>query len=95
MNSTRSIKKNEFREIATKTIDKRNRITLGKYLDGCKRVRVYGNRKGEFLLQPVVEIPASELWLYENEEALDSVKKGLKQAKEGKISKLDLEDLQD
>jgi hypothetical protein len=44
-------------------------------------------------LQPVVEIPASEAWLFQNKEAFESVKKGLKDASKGKISKLNLKDL--
>jgi len=40
------------------------------------------------LLKPVVEIPASELWLYQNKEALGNVQNGLKDISEGKISKL-------
>ena len=51
------------------------------------------NDRGEVLLQPVVEIPASEAWLFRNKEAFESVKKGLKDASEGKISKLNLKDL--
>ncbi len=83
----------EFEEIATRTIDDRNRLTLGELPKGSKRVRIYKNDRGEVLLRPVVEIPASEAWLFQNEEALESVKKGLKDASEGKISKLKLKDL--
>jgi len=43
--------------------------------------------------KPVVEIPASELWLFENKEALEGVKKGLKDVAEGRVSKLDLDEL--
>jgi hypothetical protein len=83
----------EFEEVATRTIDERNRLTLGELPEGLKRVRIYKNDRGEVLLQPVIEIPASEAWLFRNEEALESVKKGLKDASEGKISKLNLKDL--
>jgi hypothetical protein len=38
-------------------------------------------------------IPPSEVWLYENKESLESVQIGLKDASEGRISKLDLGDL--
>jgi hypothetical protein len=38
-------------------------------------------------------IPASEAWLFQNEEAFESVKKGIKDASERKISKLNLKDL--
>ncbi len=83
----------EFEEVATRTIDERNRLTLGELPEGLKRVRIYKNDRGEVLLQPVIEIPASEAWLFRNEEALKSVKKGLKDASEGNISKLNLKDL--
>ena len=39
------------------------------------------------------EIPASEAWLFQNEETFESVKKGIKDASERKISKLNLKDL--
>ena len=38
-------------------------------------------------------IPPSESWLYKNKEALKSVRKGLKDASEGRISKLNLKEL--
>ena len=62
-------------------------------MKGSKRVRLYKNDAGELSLQPVVEIPASEAWLFRNEEAMQTVKAGLKDAWEGKISKLNLKDL--
>lgn len=82
----------EFEEIDTRTIDDRNRLTLGELVKGAKRVRLYRNERGEVLLQPVVEIPASEVWLFQNQEALESVKKGLKDISEGKISKVNPEE---
>jgi len=88
MQST-SIKINdEFQEIGTRTIDSRNRLTVGELVQGLKRVRVYKNKLGEILIKPVVEVPASELWLFQNKEAFESVQKGLKEMSEGKISKL-------
>ena len=89
-----SVKINEeFKEIDTRTIDDRNRLTLGELLKGSKRVRLYQNNRGEVLLQPVVEIPASELWLFQNREALEDVRKGLKDVAEGRISKANLDEL--
>lgn len=38
-------------------------------------------------------IPLPERWLYKNKEALKSVRKGLKDASEGRISKLNLNEL--
>jgi hypothetical protein len=83
----------EFKEIDTRTIDERNRLTLGELMRGYKRVRLYKNERGEILLQPVVEVPASELWLYQNRNAMESVIKGIKDASEDKISRLDLGEL--
>ena len=81
----------EFEEIGTKTIDDRNRLTIGDLFKGYKRVRLYKNERGELFLQPTVEIPASELWLFQNKEALKAVRTGLKDASEGKIIKADLD----
>ena len=83
----------EFRAIGTRTIDERKRLTIGELLGDFKRVRLYENDRGEILLQPVVEIPAAELWLFQNRKAFESVQKGLVEASQGKISKLDLEEL--
>ena len=83
--------RDDFQEIGTRTMDERNRLTLGEILKGYKRVRLYKNERGEVLLQPIVEIPASEVWLFQNREAIKSVQRGLKDASEGKITKLDPE----
>jgi len=83
----------DFQEIGTRAIDERNRLTLGGIFKGFKRVRLYKNNRGEVLLQPIVEIPASELWLFQNEEAIESVQRGLKDASDGKITKVDLDEL--
>jgi len=83
----------EFQEIGTRTIDNRNRLTLGGLLRNFKRVLIYKNDLGEVLVRPVVEIPASDLWIFQNKEAFKSVQKGLKDASEGKISKLNPDEL--
>lgn len=83
----------KFQEIGTRTIDDRNRLTLGGLLRNFKRVLIYKNDLGEVLVRPVVEIPASDLWIFQNKEAFKSVQKGLKDASEGKISKLNPDEL--
>ena len=84
-----------FMEIGTRTIDERNRLTVGEILKGCKRIRLYRNDSGEVLLQPIVEIPASELWLFRNPEAINEIREGLGDASQGKISRLDPEELKE
>lgn len=83
----------EFEEMATIGIDGRNRVTLGKIVHGASRFKVYRNSQGDILLRPVIEIPASELWLYKNEKALKSVLKGIDDAAAGRVEPLDLDTL--
>jgi hypothetical protein len=42
------------------------------------------NPLGQLILDPVRAVPASEMWLYENPKALQSVKQGLREVAEGK-----------
>jgi len=54
---------------------------------------VYRNIHGQIILDPQVSIPASEAWLFNNPEALESVRRGLKNASEGMVSKVDVDKL--
>lgn len=83
----------DFEEVGVLSADDRNRITLGKYLKNFKRLKVYQDSRGEILLVPVVEIPASELWLYQNQDAMESLQRGLADAKAGRVVERKLEDL--
>ena len=85
----------EFEEIETRSVDKRNRLTIGEFAEGFNRFRLYKNSVGEILLKPVIEIPASELWLFQNKEAFEDIQKGIKDLSEGKVLKLDIEELQE
>ena len=46
---------------------------------------IYHNRMGQIILDPQVTIPASELWLFENKEALASVDKGMAESMNGQV----------
>lgn len=85
----------DFEEIGSKTVDERHRLVLGglKDLPEIKRVKVYINSQNEILIRPMVEIPASEVWLYKNKKALASVMKGLEEAGKGEVEELDLDSL--
>lgn len=52
---------------------------------------IYVNKLGQIILDPQINVPAYEAWLFNNPEALASVKRGLKDAAQGKISKLDID----
>jgi hypothetical protein len=87
------IEEEKFKEVGTRSIDQRKRITLGKLTKNYKRMRIYVNDKGDILLKPVVEIPADEAWLYEDKEALKEVLEGIEAEKQGKVTKLSIEGL--
>ena len=71
--------------------DAKKRVVLPKALveEGIT-YHIYTNKFGQIVLDPQVTIPASELWLFRNPAALASVKRGLADAAQGKISKVDL-----
>jgi hypothetical protein len=64
--------------------DAKKRLSLGDALQGATAYNIYRNPLGQVVLDPVKTVPAYEMWLYENPEALASVKKGLKESVEGK-----------
>jgi hypothetical protein len=64
--------------------DAKKRLSLGGALLGTTAFNIYRNAVGQFVLDPVKAIPASEAWLFENPAALASVKQGLKESAEGK-----------
>ncbi|MDQ3555218.1 MAG: hypothetical protein M3409_00355 [Gemmatimonadota bacterium] len=59
--------------------DGRGRLTLGSAARDAD-YRVLVNEKGQILLDPVVPIPASEAWLWENPSLRASLERALKQA---------------
>ncbi|MGA2375261.1 MAG: hypothetical protein ABSF72_07055 [Candidatus Sulfotelmatobacter sp.] len=64
--------------------DAKKRLSLGEALGGAKAYNIYRNPLGQIVLDPVKAVPASEMWLYENPQALASVKRGLRESAEGK-----------
>jgi len=67
--------------------DSKGRITLGKLAIGISGFSVEVDMKNRIILEPLVEIPASERWIYADTEALKSVTKGIAQAQKGKLKK--------
>jgi hypothetical protein len=74
--------------------DIKKRIVLPKILvkEGVS-YRIYYNSLGQIILDPQVTIPASEAWLFENHEAIASVRRGLADAANGKVSGIDIDAL--
>lgn len=57
--------------------DAKGRILLGvKFTEGVSSYTLY-KQDGRLILEPNIEMPAKEKWLWDNEAALQKVKKGL------------------
>lgn len=91
---TRRMTIQDFRPVAEVAADSRARIAVGKagVHDG-DRFSVQVNGDGQILLTPLASIPKRELIVWENPELLASVMRGLQQAADGNVSKLDWLDL--
>ena len=86
----------EFIPYHTKVLDSKNRITLGgrlKKLMGkrmsVEAYRIFVGKNGDILLRPTVSILSSEAWVYNNPEVIGRVRKGFKEAREGKTERVD------
>lgn len=68
--------------------DAKGRITLGKLAQGVSSFRARQLENGSIILEPYMEIPAREKWLFDNSDALKAVKIGLEQAATGQTKSL-------
>jgi hypothetical protein len=68
--------------------DSKGRITLGNLAKGVSSFRIHQEADGRIVLEPFAEIPARELWLYKNPEALAMVERGLADSAAGRTSYL-------
>ena len=85
MPATTIIKNTDFELISEfAQPDAKKRLSLGEALRGATAYNIYSNALGQVILDPVKTVPASEMWLYENAQALASVKQGLRESAEGK-----------
>ena len=71
-------------------------IVVKQYItdrEGHKTAVIIDMEEFEKIEELFKAIPPSEAWLYKNSEALESVRMGLKDASEGRTSKLNLNSL--
>ena len=64
--------------------DSKGRIFLGALATGVSSYTVTKDH-GHIILEPNVEIPAKEKWLWENKTALQQVKKGLQDSAKRRV----------
>jgi len=89
------IRDTDFEKVADSVKpDAKRRVVLQKVqIQEGVSYHIYRNSIGQILLDPQVTIPASEIWLFNNPKALASVRRGLSDAAEGRVSKVDLDTL--
>lgn len=89
------IRNTDFKKVADSVKpDAKKRVVLQKVrIPEGITYHVYTNAIGQIILDPQVTIPASEAWLFNNPEALASVKRGLADAAIDKVKKIDLSSL--
>ncbi len=68
--------------------DAKGRIALGALAKGVSSYRIQQGEGGRLVLEPYVEIPAEERWLYKNPVALAMVEQGLRESAEGKTVRM-------
>ena len=72
---------------ARKTVrpDSKGRITLGSLAGGASSFKAYKDEKGRIVLEPQVEVPALEAWLWQSPVAMKAVQRGLRDSAEGNL----------
>lgn len=58
--------------------DAKKRLSIGQAMEDAAAYNIYRNALGQIVLDPVKAVPVHEAWLFENKDALSSVKRGLK-----------------
>jgi hypothetical protein len=89
------IKNDKFRKVASNIKpDSKKRVVLSQIPIAVDTTyHVYCNEIGQIILDPQISIPASEIWLYKNPEARHALAIGLQEASEGKVTKVNLDEL--
>jgi hypothetical protein len=71
-------------------VDLKGRVCLGGLVPkGVSSYKVHLNhRTQQIILEPYIEIPMKEAWLYRNSDALEKVKTGIKQSANNEVLSL-------
>lgn len=87
---------NKGKNVTTILKQKNNLINIKQYItndEGHKVAAIIDIEELIRLKELLKTIPPTEIWLYKNKEAFESVQSGLKESSEGKISKLNLDEI--
>ncbi len=89
----------EFEGVGTTKLDTKKRVTLGAIFKILRRVKAlkdvpietfetFIGNEGDILLRPRVSIPARELWVHQNPAVMKSIQRGMRDIKEGRVTKV-------
>ena len=82
------LKDADFEQVTEAKVDSKNRVALGKVLGlSVSSYRIYRNRVGQIILDPMVTVPAYEAWLFKNKAAMKRVQAGLEDLRKGRLVK--------
>ena len=89
MGTTQVIKDTDFELVVeSQKPDAKKRLSIGQAMMAGVAYAIYRNGLGQIVLDPVVTVPASEVWLFKNKKALASVKRGLEDSAAGRTHNL-------
>jgi hypothetical protein len=81
------MRKSDYQGETFRKPDEQGRISIGKEHAG-ETYEIQNQMNGDILLRPVVVIHKQEAWLFNNQEALASVKRGIEQVERGEVHDL-------
>ncbi len=82
------LKDADFEHVTEAKVDSKNRVALGKVLGlSVSSYRIYRNKVGQIILDPMVTVPAYEAWLFKNKDAMKRVQTGLEDLRKGRVVK--------
>jgi len=88
-----------FERVGTTRLDTKKRVTLGAIFRIFRRAKplnkvpietfeTFIGSEGDILLRPRVSIPARELWVHQSPKVIESIQRGMRDIKEGRVTKV-------
>ena len=69
--------------------DSKGRVMLGGLCKDVSGFKMTVDEQHRITLEPLVEIPANEKWLFDNPDRLKQIQRGIKDAAKGHVTKQD------
>jgi|SRR3989338_923345 len=85
-----------FELVGSSKLDTKKRVTLGAIFrksrlfneTSVETFETFIGSEGDILLKPRVSIPARELWVHQNPDALKYIQRGIQDIKQGRFTKV-------